>query len=263
MNIKSIIAFVLAGTVFGLGVFTSTDNPMAYVDFHAGLIVFGGTIAVAAIAFQIDRIWLMLKIFYSRVIKGKKENFVELIREMMIIGEAYRLNSPNLKSLVDNSTDPFLKECMSILMDEFLDHKEFEHILRIRMNTIYNRYMEDAKKFKALGKFPPAMGLMGAVLGMIALLQTLGQSGAESNIGRAMAVALVATLYGIAFANLAVLPIAENLMEGAREVRFKNEMILEGVLLISQRKNKILLAEEMNSYLLPKERVNWKQIEAQ
>lgn len=262
MNFKSLVAFLMAGIVFAVGVFTSTDNPMAFIDYHAALIVFGGTIAVTAISFQIDRIWLMLKVFYFRVIKGEKLNYVSLIKELMILSEAYRTKNNNLKSLVDNSSDPFIKEGMNVLMDDFLTPEELAHILKIRVNTIFYRYMEDAKKFKAIGKFPPAMGLMGAVLGMIALLQTLGKSGAENNIGSAMAVALVATLYGIAFANLIILPIAENLMEGAREVRAKNEIILEGILLISKNKNKILLAEELNSYLLPGERLNWKEVGA-
>lgn len=262
MNFKSIIAMVMAGTVFGFGVFTATNNPGAFLDFHAGLIVFGGTIAVAAIAFQIDRIFTMLKVFYHRLLKGDKVDFVGLIKELMLISEAYRTNDPKLKGLVDGSKDFFVQEAMGVLLDDFLEQDELEEILKVRTNTIYYRYLEDAKKFKALGKFPPAMGLMGAVLGMIALLQTLGQPGSEGNIGPAMAVALVATLYGIALANLVILPIAENLMEGAREVYAKNKMIVEGIKLIAKKKNRILLAEELNSYLLPNERLNWKDLDA-
>ncbi|MCB9026730.1 MAG: MotA/TolQ/ExbB proton channel family protein [Bdellovibrionaceae bacterium] len=261
MNIKSIIAFLMAGTVFFVGVFTSTKNPMAFVDFHAALIVFGGTVAVAAISFQVDRIFLMMKVFYLRVVKNSKTNYVGIISELMTISEAYRTNDPKLKNLVENTNDYFIRETMGILLDDFLDQEELRHILSLRAQTMAYRYREDAKKFKALGKFPPAMGLMGAVLGMIALLQTLGQPGAEEQIGPAMAVALVATLYGIAFANLVVIPIAENLMDGAGEVMAKNTMIVEGVMLIAQRKNKILVAEELNSYLLPNERLNWKDIE--
>ncbi|MCC7402759.1 MAG: MotA/TolQ/ExbB proton channel family protein [Bdellovibrionales bacterium] len=261
MNIKSLIALVMAGTVFVFGVFTATNNPNAFLDFHAGLIVFGGTVAVAAIAFQIDRILVMLKVFYSRVMKTAKVDFVGLIKELMLLSEAYRTNDPNLKSLVENSKDWFIKESMGVLLDDFMSHEELNEILTLRTNTIYFRYIEDAKKFKALGKFPPAMGLMGAVLGMIALLQTLGQPGSEGNIGPAMAVALVATLYGIALANLVILPIAENLADGARETYAKNKLIVEGIKLIAQKKNRILLAEELNSYLLPNERLNWKDLE--
>ena len=160
MNFKSITAFILAATVFFVGVFTSTENTEAFLDFHAALIVFGGTFAVAAIAFQFDRLFLMVKVFFLRVIRGDKENYKVLIEKLLIISESYAKNDPNLKSLIDNSGDEFLKEAMGILMDDFLDHDEMVHILNIRVNTVYWRYQEDAKKFKALGKFPPAMGLM-------------------------------------------------------------------------------------------------------
>jgi chemotaxis protein MotA len=261
MNIYSLIAFVLAGAVFFVGVFTSTDNVSAFIDGHAALIVFGGTAAVAAISFQIDRIYAMLKVFYYRVVMGKKVDYRPTIVDLMKIAEAYKKGDAELDRVMADINDFFIHECMENLRDGFLSFDEMKHIWYLRVNTIYYRYNEDAKKFKALGKFPPAMGLMGAVLGMIALLQTLGQPGAEDNVGPAMAIAMVATLYGIAFANLFILPIAENLMESTREIFTKNRIIVEGMLLIAKKKNKIILAEELNSYLLPAERINWKDLE--
>ncbi len=261
MNIYSLSAFLLAGGVFFFGVFTSTDNVSAFIDGHAALIVFGGTGAVAAISFQLDRIWMMLKVFYWRVFFNKKIDFVSVIRDLMDIAEAYKAGEAQLVEIMDRIDDHFVHEGMEMLQDNFLSHDELRRILSLRVQTIHFRYNEDAKKFKALGKFPPAMGLMGAVLGMIALLQTLGQPGAEQNVGPAMAIAMVATLYGIAFANLAILPIAENLLDSAREIQIKNKIIVEGILLIAQKKNKIMLAEELNSYLLPQERINWKESE--
>ena len=67
------------------------------------------------------------------------------------------------------------------------------------------------KGFKTMAKFPPAFGMMGTVLGLIALLQSLGNPDAKSQIGPAMAIALVTTLYGIAINNLAIIPMGESL----------------------------------------------------
>jgi chemotaxis protein MotA len=102
------------------------------------------------------------------------------------------------------------------------------------------------------------MGLMGAVLGMIALLGSLGSPGAEKTVGPAMSVALVATFYGIALANVLIIPIGENLVERAGIIRTKNTIIVAGVRLILEKTNPILLAEKLNSFLLPKERLDWK-----
>jgi chemotaxis protein MotA len=263
VNFYSLIALLLAGTVFFVGIFTATDNTSAFLDFHAALIVFGGTGAVTAVSFHMDRMYLMLKAFYFRVVKGRKIDYVGIIRDLMVVAEAYRKNDPALNQIIAELSDPFMKECMENLREEFMSVDDLYHIQSIRAQTIHYRYNEDAKKFKAIGKFPPAMGLMGAVLGMIALLQTLGQPGAEKNVGPAMAVAMVATLYGIAFANLVILPIAENLMEGTRELNVKNRIIVEGIRLIAQKKNRVLLAEELNSYLLPNERLDWKEVDHQ
>ena len=125
---------------------------------------------------------------------------------------------------------------------------------------MFSRYNDDAIRFRAMGKYPPAMGLMGAVLGMIALLAGLGKAGSEKSIGPSMSIALVATLYGIALANLIIIPIGENLTEAAKEQLRKNVIISEGIRLIATKVNPIILAEELNSFLLPSERVDWKKV---
>jgi chemotaxis protein MotA len=262
MNLFTVVAFAIAGLVFGVSVFTSTDNPMALVDVHGILIVLGGSVAATAISFQLDRVLAMLKVFWIRTVRNKKPDYVKIIRDLMRIAEAYRNDAPNLPEIVKQTADPFCRESMQVLLDQIVDDKRMIKILRNRVETIYQRYLEDANRFRATGKFPPAMGLMGAVLGMIALLGSLGSPGAEKNIGPAMSVALVATFYGIALANLVVIPIGENLTECAKEIRTKNTIIVEGVRLIAERTNPIVLAEELNSFLLPGERIDWKKIES-
>ncbi len=176
----------------------------------------------------------------------------------MQIAEAYRTNSPNLDKLINESSDPFMKEAMMALVDEVLEPKKLIRVLHSRVNTMYERYSEDAKMFASCGKYPPAMGLMGAVTGMILLLGSLGQPGAEKHVGPHMSVALVATLYGIAVANLFIIPIGEHLQEIAKRLKLKNTIIVEGVRFIQQKQNPVVLAEELNSYLLPAERLDWK-----
>ena len=258
MNIMSILALALALTVFFWSMLTSTDDPTRFVDIHGIVIVFAGTFAAASISFQIDRVLLMIKVFATRTLMGGKPNYIKLIKELMVLADAYRTESPGLKGLVDKSKDPFLKEAMTALMDELVETDHLIKILKRRVNTMYNRYHGDAMKFESMGKYPPAMGLMGAVMGMIALLGGLGKPGAEKTVGPSMSIALVATFYGIAFANLVVIPIGENLAEGAKEMKIKNLIIVEGVKLISKRTNPIVLAEELNSFLLPRERVDAK-----
>ena len=258
MNFLTIIAFGIAIAIFMVTVLTSTKDPSSLIDMHGILIVIGGTISATAISFRLDRILLMFKIFFNRVIRSQKINYVDVIKELMNAAEVYRKTPEQMNSHIDSLKDPFMKEALTLLTEGILEHEDRQRVLLNRVNTVYQRYSGDAKQFQAMGKFPPAMGLLGAVLGMVALLASLGEEGAEERIGPAMSVALVATFYGIALANFLIIPIAENLTESAREIRVKNFIIVEGVKLISQKKNAIVVAEELNSFLLASERIDWK-----
>ncbi len=260
MNILSLTSFVLAGVVFGYAAFTSTDNPMAFIDFHGALIVFGGSIAATAISFQLDRIFVMLKVFWYRTLKGQKPNYVKIIKSLMRLADAYR-KGENMDTHVTKQDDHFIKEGMQMLLDGVIEVNEIPRVLKKRVMTTHSRYQADAARFVSMGKYPPAMGLLGAVMGMIALLSGLGKPGAEAGVGPAMSIALVATLYGIALANLVVIPIGENLTETSGEIKNKNLMIVEGIKLIAAKTNPIVLAEELNSFLLPSERIDWKNLD--
>lgn len=260
MNINIVLSFISAVIVFGWAALTATDNPKTFIDLHGFVIVIAGTIVATSISFEWGRILLMLKVFWNRTILGKKPDYIRLIKELMKLADAYRNESPDLPSLVEKQNDPFLKEGMKLLLDELVDPAHLNKILKVRVSTFFDRYSDDALRFRSMGKYPPAMGLMGAVLGMIALLGSLGKPGAEKTIGPSMSIALVATLYGIAFANLIVIPIGENLTETAKEHQRKNMIITEGIKLVAAKTNPIVLAEELNSYLLPAERIDWKSV---
>jgi chemotaxis protein MotA len=131
-------------------------------------------------------------------------------------------------------------------------------VLEQRLETIEHLYLHEANMFKTIGKYPPAFGLLATTLGMIALLQKIGQPGAEKMIGPAMAIGLVGTLYGIAMANLIFLPIADALLEKTEEEMALRRMILEGAMLLKQRVNPVYMRESMNSFLLPSDRIRRK-----
>lgn len=259
MNFKSIIAFVLAGVVLGFGIH-SAGEISTFLDPHAMLIVIGGTIAAGSISFQVDKIFLMFKVFTNTVMKGKKFNYSPLIEDLMRLAEAHRTNSPNFEKMISESKDYFLKEAMGAMMDDVMDQEDVVRVLRSRVKTMYDRHMDDVLKFKTVGKYPPAFGLMGTTLSMITLLKKLGSPGAQAMLGPAMALGLVATFYGLVLANMVFNPIAENLADTSKEVKRKNLIIVEGVRLIMAKTNPVVLAEELNSFLLPGERVDWKKL---
>jgi chemotaxis protein MotA len=258
MNLQSIVAFLLAGAVFFYGIVTS-DRADVFFNQHAFFIVIGGSVAAASISFQVDRIYVLLKIFMMRVIRGRKTDYVSLIQSLMDLSEMKRRNPDQFSKMIQSHPDHFLKEAFSLFQEELFLDEELIRVLRLRVQTLFQRHMEEMNKFRTIGKYPPAFGLMGTTLSMISLLQKLGQSGGQKLLGPAMALGLVATFYGLALSNLFFNPISENLLDSAKENRLKNLIIVEGLRQIMLGTSPVLLAEELNSFLLPSERIDWKK----
>ena len=259
MNFQSITAFLFAGAVLVFGIVGSGD-PSRFLDQRAMWIVLGGTVAAAAISFQVDRIFVLFKIFFRRVVQKKNEDYVGLISELMELAELHRNNRANFRARIPKCGDPFLREALVAVDEGVLEDDRLIRILHARVNTMYGRQSEEVIKFRAIGKYPPAFGLMGTTLSMISLLQRLGDPTAQKQLGPAMAMGLVATFYGLALANLVFNPVAESLADTTRRHRTRNLIIVEGVRLILEKINPIILAEELNSFLPPSERVDWKSV---
>ena len=127
-----------------------------------------------------------------------------------------------------------------------------------RVEIQNEKYKREGLTFKIIGKFPPAFGLIGTSMGMIGLLQGLGQPDAFEKLGPSMSVALVATFYGLVYANFFLIPIGENLALASEEDLLMRRIVIDGVRLIKEEKHPLLVSEFLKSYLSPAERVNIK-----
>ena len=214
--------------------------------------VFAGTAAIALVAVP----WEYVKRFFSMIkVVSKKSNdiSVEILSQLIEMAELARIDLSKLSEVVPRITDLFLKEAVEVLLQGF-DIEEIDTILRRRIEVQKERENSDAKMFKSLGKYPPATGLVGTVMGMIVLLGTLGQEGSESKIGPSMSVAMSATLYGVILSNMIILPMADNLLFRTQKVVAVREMIIEGILLIKQKTTPTMVREILISHLAPHQR---------
>lgn len=261
MNIFSIIGLILSGIILIAGLRMSSSNMSLFVDGPSLFIVLGGTFAATSVSFQLNKIGSLFKIFFKQFIGGKMINQALIIKEIMQICEAYR-SGENFDSLQAKVKDEFLKEGLELISDGILEKEKIISVLAQRANQMNYLRSEDTRKIKTLGKFPPAFGMMGTTIGMIVLLANLGGADAMKMIGPAMGVCLITTLYGVIMANLILIPIAENLDEIQRQFETKDTIILEGIKHIMEKSNPILVAEELNSFLTPKDRLDWKNLKA-
>lgn len=257
MNIPTLMGLFLALAVFFAGLRMSSENLLIFLDFPSLFIVVGGTLAATAISFQITRLFELFKIFLRRILFGKKINYQDAIKEIMAASEKYRKGEP-LENIISSVQDEFFKECLELYKEQVLEKDEFIDVIHERADKMLQSYNEEAQKIKTISKYPPAFGMLGTTIGMIVLLANLGGEDALKMIGPAMGVCLITTLYGCAIANLLFVPFAENLSANNKEIYLKKMIIIEGISLLIEKTNPIIVAVKLNSFLPPSGRVDWK-----
>ncbi|HLE12659.1 MAG: hypothetical protein A2504_10075 [Bdellovibrionales bacterium RIFOXYD12_FULL_39_22] len=264
MNIYAVLAMIAGSIVLYFSLELSAQNSggiKVFFDLISIFIVVGGSIVSSAIALQFDRVLRLVKVFFSRVLRFKRADYAVTIKELMQVCEDYRTGT-SLEKILPNVKDAFLRESLQLIVDEVAEADRLLEILDERAQNLNSMYVKDANRFMSLAKYPPAFGMMGTTIGMIVLLGSLGEKDAMKTMGPAMGICLITTLYGAVISNMVILPVGENLLDSSEEVFVKNKIIIRGVELILEKTNPILLAEILNSYLLPSSRLDWKSVRA-
>ncbi len=255
MNFSSFFGVFFGISVMYMALSAANSDLSFFLDFHSILIVIGGTTAAASISFPITKVLAMIKVFLLRVLGRQKVDSQNVISQLLELNKKASIGLTSIQEVLPHIKHEFLREAASLVASGVLNEKEIRSALEQRLKTIESRYMDEANMFRTIGRFPPAFGLLATTLGMIALLQKIGQPDSQKLIGPAMSIGLIGTLYGIALANLIFIPIAENLTERTQDEMALRRMIAEGIILIKAQANPITLRESLNSFLLPKDRV--------
>ncbi len=256
MNISTILGFVSAGLVLWFGVLSSTPNPKLFLDPHALILVVGGTIAASMIAFPIRKLLSFFNFFFSGVLLKRKVS-APIIGEQIFRSYSFLKEAKLDQFFANTHYHPFLVESVKLISkNEFEDH-ELDEILETRIEQVKNDYQSDAKILNAIAKFPPAFGLLGASTGMIVMMTRLGSGGA-STIGPAMAIALVATFWGIAVANMVFLPLSDYANKVAFEEVNQRKMIADAVRAMNKHCTFAFLIEKTLGHVPISERMAFK-----
>jgi chemotaxis protein MotA len=254
MNISALLGIGAGLAVFLISIFSATSSHTVFVDPHGILIVVGGTFAATMIAFPVSTLPQMVKVFIKKILGKFGHRHETVIREIVLLSKAQVDDPEALRSRVSTIKTEFLKEAVQLLIDGGLSAQQLDMILRKRTTVMFRKYQKEAAIFKTIAKFPPAFGLMGTTIGMIALLQSLGSADAYKKLGPSMAIGLVATLYGIAMANFVFIPIGENISKLNEEDELLREIVIDGIKLLRAQEHPLVVEEYLKSYLTPAER---------
>ncbi len=252
MNISSIFGLSIIGSVLYFGVLRSAHTPMIFLDAHAIILVLGGTIGTALIGYPISKLLALIDFILFGVIFKKKHSSVQIVNDLVSISL-----SPDCSFMDEKwrkTHHPFLVESTRLMKQSTLNLEQKALVLHSRKEAFRKQYELEAKMLVAISKFPPALGLLGASTGMIEMMSGLSDGG-TAKMGAAMAVALVATFWGIALANLILLPLADYANRITTEDVHQRELIIEGLLLIHEGFTPYNLAHHLSSKLPIKERI--------
>jgi chemotaxis protein MotA len=250
VDIASIIGLVLGFTAIVGGALFEGLHLGSIAQPTAALIVLGGTLGATLVSFPMRTARSALAAVWH-VLLEKKGNSAAVVDE--ILSYAIRARKDGLLSLdsrIATASDDFLKKAMKLAVDG-TDAKVLRDTMEIELDHIDEQGELDAKVFEAAGGFAPTIGIIGAVLGLIHVMENLSD---PSKLGAGIAVAFVATVYGVGSANLILLPFASKLKVKHRRTLAAKEMMLEGVIGIMEGVNPKIIEEKLKGYLPAEER---------
>lgn len=215
----------------------------------AALIVLGGTFGACLLQFQIDVAIASLKAVV-RVFQDPKTNNREVIQEIIrLANKARKEGVISLESEMQQINDPFLKKALTMAMDG-VEPKVLRETMELEIDNLHEEAEQPVKFWQAAGGYSPTIGILGAVLGLIHVMENLSD---PSKLGGGIAVAFVATVYGVGFANLVFLPMAGKLKSKAKAAMVAKEIMLVGVIAILEGENPRLIDDKLRSYLSRKD----------
>lgn len=246
MDIVILGGLVAAFASLILGFTLEQGSVLSLLQGSAAVIVFGGTIGAVVVSFPGD----VLKKF-PKVIKiafQKRESNIEenIIYFRNISTKTRKEGLLSIETEVQESNiDPFIKQGLQLVVDG-IEQSTIESIMKTKLEQIVERHEDGMDLFSAAGGYAPTMGIIGTVMGLVLVVGNLSD---PSELGPKIASAFMATLYGIATANIFWLPIANKLKILNKQEVIEKEMIIEAILLIQQGVNPNTLVSKLEGFL--------------
>lgn len=244
MDIATIIGLI-TGTVLLLWAIMGKSDIGAFIDGGSVAIVLGGSVSALLISFPIQNIFGVAKVV-KNCFFGKARNPNGLILDLVKYAEVARRDGIlALENVTDDIKDPFLVSGIQMAVDG-TDPDLIETIMMNDLEAVESRHAEGKALFDNIGKFAPAFGMIGTLIGLVIMLQHMDD---PSKIGPAMAVALLTTLYGAFLANLFAMPMAEKLGLRSREEVLLKLVVIKGVMAIQSGDNPRIVEQKLKTFL--------------
>jgi len=250
MDILSILGMILSlGAIF-LGQHLEGGHISSILQFTAFIIVAGGTLGAVMLQTPMPA--------FIKAIKSMSMVFLNVHVDMKgLIGQLVELSNLSrkqgllaLEGKLKTLEDPLLKKGLQMVVDG-TEPTKIREILEVEVDMFEEEFANAGKVYDALGGYAPTVGIIGAVLGLIHVMENLAD---PSALGGGIAVAFVATVYGVGAANLFFLPFGGKIKAKAKELVMMRNMTIEGLVSLAQGENPRMIEEKLSGYLPESER---------
>lgn len=231
-----------------LGAIMMGGSLIAFVDVPSILIVIGGVVLVTFVMFPMQTVFNSFKVAMKTLFSSAPEP-TRIINQILDLANLARRES--LVALEKASVDNDFLNKGILLVADGTEEGLLRSILETEIAFMRQRHSYGQSIMKAMGNMSPAFGMIGTLIGLINMLGALDD---PSNIGPAMAVALLTTFYGAIMANVFFLPMATKLEARSAEEVLYMEIIVEGVVSILHGENPRLLQDKLEAFLMPAKR---------
>ena len=251
----SIKIFTLLGLLFGLALMAISINEIAssmriYYSLSSFGIIIGGLIVSIFISYRsvgvmyfFHTIWEVLRrdVPLPRYIALRFTDYAKIVSQEGFVGLE--------KEIAKLESDLIEKEALEMLVAGY-KKEDIKYIIENHIIEKIDRLKDNMKLLKNLASYSPGFGMIGTVVGLIAMLHDMGDN--IASIGPAMSVALITTLYGVAFSMLLFTPLSEKTRRQLELLSVNYRIILDGIVYLHEKRNYIFMRDALNAHLLPK-----------
>jgi len=249
VNVATIIGILFGMGVLGFATFFATSSVSVFLNFPGLAIVLGGTAAATFICYPMREVGRVLQLFLIAL--GREElpmgeyvnALVRLAKDSSTKGKIH------LEKQLPGIENEFLRDAIQMVVDGY-SREEIAEILDTRIQQSYEQEMSSAGIYRTMSRLSPAFGIIGTLIGLIAMMQAMGNN--LSEIGPAMATALTTTLYGILLANMVFLPIAVKVEKRIEERAVLMSLVRDGTLFIRDKAPAAIVLDKLKAYLPPR-----------
>ena len=249
MDIASVIGLVIGSLMIVGSIIMSGGNVKGFIDPGSILLVFGGSLCALMIAFPMSEVGKAVNVF-KKAFLVKPVNIIAIIDQLVSLSESARRDGLlALEGRIEEIDEPFLVLGLRMAIDG-MSPEIVDAVMRTEMEAVEGRHLQGKAFFDAGGKYAPAFGMMGTLIGLVNMLSDMK----PETVGKGMALCLITTFYGALVANLVCIPISDKLSYYNGRELLGMEIMVRGVISIQAGENPRVIKQKLMTFIPPKAR---------